>query len=261
MFETILFTKENHIAQITFNREASGNAFSETTYQEVIDAMQSVENDPEVKAVIITGAGKYFCAGGDIRQFKDLVASGEGIPESGVIKTGEMVTAIRQSSKPVIAAVNGVAAGAGLGLALACDFILMGENAQLVTAFIQMAFPGDTGLIFNLYNAIGMHRTNRHVMLNEPIPASLAKQYGLAYEVVADDQLVGAATQLAQHFIKSPSVAVAYQKAIMADLQYPKATENNQVEAKYMREASLTDDHREAVEAFLGKRKPEFHGK
>lgn len=261
MFETILFTKENHIAKIIFNREASGNAFSETTYQEVIDALQSVEDDSDIKAIIITGAGKYFCAGGDIHQFKDLVATGAGIPESGVVKTGEMVAAVRQSTKPVIAAVNGVAAGAGLGLALACDFILMGENAQLMTAFIQMAFPGDTGLIFNLMQSIGLHRTNRHIMLNEPISAALAKEYGLVYEVVADDQLVNAAIQLAQHFIKSPSIAVAYQKAIIADLQYPKATENNQLEAKYMRQASLTDDHREAVEAFLEKRKPEFHGK
>ena len=114
MFETILFTIENQIARITFNREASGNAFSETTYQEVIDAVASVEENPDVKAIVITGAGKYFCAGGDIRQFKDLATSGEGIPESGVIKTGEMVAAVRRSSKPVIAAVNGVAAGAGL---------------------------------------------------------------------------------------------------------------------------------------------------
>ena len=261
MFETILFTIENHIARITFNREASGNAFSETTYQEVIDAVASVEENPDVKAIVITGAGKYFCAGGDIRQFKDLAASGEGIPESGVIKTGEMVAAVRRSSKPVIAAVNGVAAGAGLGLALACDFILMGENAQLVTAFIQMAFPGDTSLLFNLSESIGTYRTNRHVMLNEPITAELAEKYGLTYQVVPDADLLASALDLASCFVASPSVAIAYQKAIMYDLQYPQALENNQLEAKYMRKASLTEDHREAVTAFLAKRKPQFKGK
>ncbi|MEY8370306.1 enoyl-CoA hydratase/isomerase family protein [Aerococcaceae bacterium 50-4] len=261
MFETILFKKEDHIATITFNREASGNAFSDTTYQEVIDAVTSVEDDPDVKAIVITGAGKYFCAGGDIRQFKDLAASGEGIPESGVIKTGEMVAAVRQSSKPVIAAVNGVAAGAGLGLALACDFILMGEQSQLVTAFIQMAFPGDTNLLFNLSQAIGVYRTNRHVMLNEPITAELAATYGIAYQVVPDAKLQEAALSLAKHFVTSPSHAIAYQKAIIYDLQYPKALENNRVEAKYMRQASLSEDHREAVAAFLEKRKPQFRGK
>ena len=259
MFETILFTIEDKIARITFNREASGNAFSETTYQEVIDAVASVEENPDVKAIVMTGAGKYFCAGGDIRQFKDLVASGEGIPESGVIKTGEMVAAVRGSSKPVIAAVNGMAAGAGLGLA--CDFILMGENAQLVTAFIQMAFPGDTSLLFNLCESIGIYRTNRHVMLNEPITAELAEKYGLIYQVVPDADLLAAALDLASRFVAGPSVAIAYQKAIMYDLQYPKALENNKLEAKYMREASLTADHREAVTAFLAKRKPQFKGK
>lgn len=261
MFETILFTIENRIARITFNREASGNAFSETTYQEVIDAVASVEENPDVKAIVITGAGKYFCAGGDIRQFKDLVASDEGIPESGVIKTGEMVAAVRGSSKPVIAAVNGVAAGAGLGLALACDFILMGEGAQLVTAFTQMAFPGDTSLLFSLSQSIGVYRTNRHVMLNEPITSALAENYGLTYQVVADEELLVAALDLASCFVTGPSVAIAYQKAIMYDLQYPKALENNKLEAKYMRKASLTADHREAVTAFLEKRKPKFQGK
>ncbi len=261
MFETILFTIKDQIARITFNREASGNAFSETTYQEVIDAVSSVEDDPDVKAIVITGAGKYFCAGGDIRQFKDLVATGEGIPELGVVKTGEMVAAIRGSSKPVIAAVNGVAAGAGLGLALACDFILMGEGAQLVTAFIQMAFPGDTSLLFNLSQSIGVYRTNRHVMLNEPITAKLAESYGLVYQVVPDADLLESALDLASRFTASPSVAIAYQKALMYDLQYPKALENNQLEAKYMRKASLTEDHHEAVTAFLEKRKPQFQGK
>lgn len=260
MFETILFTIENQIARITFNREASGNAFSETTYQEVIDAVASVEENPDVKAIVITG-GKYFCLGGDIRQFKDLAASGEGIPESGVIKTGEMVAAVRGSSKPVIAAVNGVAAGAGLGLALACDFILMGEGAQLVTAFIQMAFPGDTSLLFNLSESIGVYRTNRHVMLNEPITSDLAENYGLTYQVVADEGLLAAALDLASRFVAGPSVSIAYQKAIMYDLQYPKALENNKLEAKYMRKASLTADHREAVTAFLEKRKPKFQGR
>ncbi|OYW71779.1 MAG: hypothetical protein B7Z25_02725 [Aerococcus viridans] len=261
MFETILFTIEDKIARITFNREASGNAFSEKTYQEVIDALTKVEQDPDVKAIVITGAGKYFCAGGDIRQFKDLVASGEGIPESGVIKTGEMVAAVRGSSKPVIAAVNGVAAGAGLGLALACDFILMGEGAQLVTAFIQMAFPGDTSLLYNLSQSIGVYRTNRHVMLNEPITSDLAEDYGLTYQVVADEGLLAAALDLASRFVAGPSVAITYQKAIMYDLQYPKALENNKLEAKYMRKASLTADHREAVTAFLEKRKPKFQGR
>ena len=101
MYQTILYTIENQVATVTINREEYGNAFSETTYQEIIDVMADIDQNPEVKAVILTGAGKYFCAGGDVKYFQHLIDTGQGIPEEGVLKTGEMVRSIRQNSKPL----------------------------------------------------------------------------------------------------------------------------------------------------------------
>ena len=260
MYQTILYTIENQVATVTINREEYGNAFSETTYQEIIDVMVDIDQNPEVKAVILTGVGKYFCAGGDVKYFQHLIDTGQGIPEDGVLKTGEMVRSIRQNSKPVIAAINGVAAGAGLGLALSCDFIVMGTQSRLLTAFINMAFPGDTGLMYNLQQALGSYRTMKHIMLNEPIDAKLAVEYGLAYSQVADEDLLDEAQVLAQKLAHGPTQTIAYQKALLASVLYPQMDETNRLEAKYMRASSLSGDHSEAVEAFLSKRQPKFKG-
>ena len=125
-------------------------------------------------------------------------------------------------------------------------------------AFINMAFPGDTGLIYSLQQAIGTFRTTKHVMLNEPITASLAQEYGLAYEVVADTKLMETSTQLATKLANGPIGALGYQKALMAEIFYPEIDEFNTKEAEYMHKSSMSEEHKEAVDAFLTKRSPKF---
>ena len=258
MYKTLLYTEENQIATVTINRPEYGNAFSEETYEEIIDVMNKIDKNEQIHVAILAGAGKYFCSGGDIHFFQKLIDNKENISEENVLLTGQMVKSIKQNSKPVIAAINGVAAGAGLGLALACDFIVMGESSQLITAFINMAFPGDTGLIYSLQQAIGTFRTTKHVMLNEPITASLAQEYGLAYEVVADTKLMETSTQLATKLANGPIGALGYQKALMAEIFYPEIDEFNTKEAEYMHKSSMSEEHKEAVDAFLTKRSPKF---
>lgn len=260
MYKTLLYTEENKIATVSFNRPEHGNAFSEDTYQEFIDLMNQIDQNEEVHAVILTGAGNYFSAGGDVQFFQKMIDEEKNVSKENVLLTGRMVKSIKQNSKVVIAAVNGVAAGAGLGLALACDFIVMGESSQLVTAFINMAFPGDTALIYTMQQAIGTFRTSKHVMLNEPIDAKLAHEYGLAYEVAADEDLIKATTKLAEKLASGPSEALAYQKDLMSELFYPEIDEFNEMEAEYMHASSKSDEHKEAVDAFLSKRKPNFKG-
>lgn len=260
MYKTLLYKEENQIATVTFNRPEHGNAFSEETYEEFIDVMNKIDQNEKVQAVILTGAGKYFSAGGDVQFFQKMIDEKKSVSKENVLLTGRMVKSIKQNSKVVIAAVNGVAAGAGLGLALACDFIMMGESSQLVTAFINMAFPGDTGLIYTMQQAIGTFRTTKHVMLNEPIDAKLAHEYGLTYEVVEDRELIEATTKLAEKLVSGPSNALAQQKTLMSELFYPEIDDFNEIEAEYMHLSSKSDEHKEAVDAFLTKRKPNFKG-
>jgi len=240
------------------NSPEYGNAFSEETYEEIIDVMNKIDKNEQIDVAILTGAGKYFCSGGDIRFFQKMIDNKENISEENVLLTGEMVKSIKKNSKPVIAAIHGVAAGAGLGLAMACDFIVMGEHSQLIPAFINMAFPGDTALIYTLQQAIGTFRTKKHVMLNEPITASLAEEYGIAYEVVPDEDLKEAANQLATKLVQAPTDALGYQKALIAEMFYPDIEVFNKKEAKYMHKSSKSKEHKEAVDAFLSKRKPNF---
>ena len=258
MFETILYKKEKNAATITINRPDFGNAFSDAFYPEFVEAMDMANKDEEVRAIILTGKGRFFSAGGDIQSFKEKIESKEGLSKEIVLGTGNLYHSIKKSAKPVIAAVNGAAAGAGAGVALACDFIIMGKKTKIVPAFVNMAFPGDTLLILTLQRAIGPHATTRHLMLNEPITAELAERYNLSYQTVEDNEIVSAAEELAGKLAELSPEALRKQKVLMRQDFYPIAEEFNQLEADLMYESSLSDDHKEAVFAFLEKRKPNF---
>lgn len=260
MFETITYDIKENIGVVTLNRPEFGNAFSKETYDEFQKAMEMADKDSTVRSVVVSGKGKLFCAGGDVRFFKKVIDSGEGLGVDNVLKTGGLFSSIKNCSKPVIAAVNGAAAGAGAGVALACDFIIMGKSSKIVPAFIHMAFSGDTLLLLSLQRAIGPHRTARHVMLDEPITASLAHDYGLSYEVVEDEELMTAAMNLAAKLAKLPTKTLGAQKQLMRQDFYPLAETVNQLEAELMHIESLSADHKEAVAAFIEKREPNFTG-
>lgn len=251
MFESILYQTTNGTATIKFNRPDQGNAFASETYDEIIEAMERADADEQVKSIILTGVGKHFCAGGDIGEFSQLLDQGKPIPEASVLKTGDMIKSVLTNRKPVIAAVNGVAAGAGLGLALACDFILMAESSQLHTAFVRMAFPGDTGLIYSLQKAIGTFKAKEHVMLGTPITADLAAQYGLIYQLVPDGELESASENLAKQLNTLSGNALKLQKELFAEMFYPELDHFNALEAKTMHQASQHPDHFDAVKSFL----------
>ncbi len=254
MYRDLLYEVKDTVAVITINREAQGNAFSADTYGEIIDAMNRVNLDESVKVAIITGIGKNFCAGGDIDVFQKLITEGKTIEEIDVIMTGDLVKSVKYNRKPIIAAVNGVSAGAGMGLALACEFIIVGHSTKFLTAFIDMALPGDTVLMSTLQASIGIHRTVRHMMLNEPIDAKLAQGYGLVYDVVEDDEIMSSALALAEKLAQKSSQAIGYQKALLTEIFYPGLTNFNQMEAKYMHSSSTSSEHRVAVRNFLNRR-------
>ncbi len=253
MEETILYHVEQQIAIITINRPDYRNAFGQTTYTEIQVAMKKASEDDSVRAIIITGAGNHFCAGGDVNYFNELLENNTPIREEDVLLTGSMIKSIIQNKKVVIAAINGVAAGAGLGLALACDFLIMGHSSRLLTAFINMAFPGDTGLLYLMERNLGTFATKRHVMLGEPIDSRLAKTYGLIKESVPDEEVYEAALTLAQQIAAGPIETYESQKRLFSSILYPDIDLFNQKEAKEMHMASKHSNHYNAVKTFLNK--------
>lgn len=255
MFETIQYERSDKIVTLKINRPEAGNAFHSSTYGEVIEAMKMADSDPDVQVIILTGIGKHFCAGGDIGEFSQLLKDNQPIPQEMVLKTGEMIKSVLKNSKPVIAAVNGSAAGAGLGLVLACDFIIMEESSVLHTAFSKIAFPGDTGLIYSLQQAIGTFKSKEHVMLGTPITADLADSYNLLYKVAKDGDLLIEAVNLAEKLQGVSSNALKLQKDLFASIYYPELDDFNANEAEAMHQASKHKDHLEAVKNFLAKKK------
>lgn len=264
MSELVLVKKENGIATLTLNRPELGNAFANESYTQVRLAVEECGRDEAVRVIILTGAGKNFSAGGDIREFKDLIENGvdENIAKRDVVIAGEMSEAVLRCPKPVIAMINGAAAGAGCSLALACDFRVMAPKSRLIMAFINMGFSGDTGGIYYLSRLVGMARTTELMALGTPVDADQALSLGLANRVAeSEESLLETTLALAGQLIRRPGKAIALQKRLYYEFMYRDLRQFNLREADYMYACSQSKDHAEAVNAFLEKRKPVFIGK
>lgn len=263
MFETILYEVKEQIAYLVFNRPEHGNAFSDESFEEIPIALEKAAKDERVRAIVLTGKGKMFCAGGDINQFKEFTESenSQGLPESMVIATGKVALAIRACPKPVIASINGAAAGAGMGVALACDFRIMEKKSSFVTAFINMAFPGDTGVLYFLQQMVGTAVATELMMFSEPIRGERAVELGLANLVVDNGMLEEETLKFSRKVASLPTLTVEKQKQLLNEFFYRDLERFTLREAELMNEASKREDHKEAVNAFLEKRKPNFLGK
>jgi len=260
MYNNILFFTQNEIATILLNRPKQGNAFTNNMYKEIRNALEECRNEQSIRAVVIKGEGKNFCTGGDIQEFKELIEKEIFIPEEMALDTAAMTRAVRQCPKPVIAKVNGAAAGAGFGLALACDFRVMSEKSKLVTSFINMGFSSDSGLIYFLQSYVGIAKATEMLMLSKAIAAKEAYELGLCNIIAEENMLEKEAMDLALLLANQPTKAIAKQKDLMNKFFYKDLEEYNKLESKYMAECSRTNDHAEAVFSFLEKRKPVFTG-
>lgn len=257
MYKTVLLETKDNIATISLNRPEMFNSFDEMLFDDVTAAFEACNKDEDVKVVIVTGSGKNFSGGGDIKEmatFKFLT------PELAA-KTGKMIMAVKKCSKPVIAMVNGSAAGAGCGLALAADFRIMTEKSSLVTAFINMALSGDTSCMYNLYHMVGLAKATEMMMLSAPVRGKEAFELGLATKLVELDELERATMELAEVLKKKPAVAIAGQKKVFYDTFFHDFEKYCEVEVEEFVKCANTQDHVEAVNAFFEKRKPDFIGK
>lgn len=256
-YESVRIAVKDGIATVTLDREQAGNSFDGAFFREVREAIEDCEADEAVQVILLTGAGKNFSVGGDIQQ----MATFDFLTYDVSMLSGEMTAAVRKCSKPVVAVINGTAAGAGCALALACDFRIMTKKSILLTAFSNVALCGDSGCIYHLYHLVGLARTIELMALSEPIRGEEALRLGLATKVVEEDSLMEEAVHFAERLQNRPLAAIAMQKKIYWDTFYRDYAAYCRLEAELFVKSSKTADHVEAVTAFLEKRKPQFLGR
>ena len=261
----IVFEKDGHVATITLNRPAKRNAYSETMVHEILEALADARDDDGIRAVIITGAGKGFCAGGDIGRDFQYPARYRGHRLESMLEMREnmhvLIRFLDRFDKPVIAAVNGAAVAGGLTLALACDFRIAAESAKLGDTSLKFALIPDEGGAYLFPRFMGLDKALKMSLLSEVYPARQALELGLVTEVVADDQLMTRARELAARLADGPPIAIRITKRMMykqRSMQLDNALEDAAMATLV---TNYTDDVKEGTAAFHEKRKPVFKGK
>jgi 2-(1,2-epoxy-1,2-dihydrophenyl)acetyl-CoA isomerase len=260
-YESIRFTIDHGIAVLTLNRPDRLNSFTQAMHGEVRDALDRLEADKTVRVLVLTGAGRGFCAGQDLND-RAVEPGGKGVDlgESVEKYYAPLVKTLRTLPMPVICAVNGVAAGAGANLALACDIVLAAKSASFIEAFCKLGLIPDTGGTWVLPRLIGPARAMGLALLGDKLPAEKAEQWGLIWRCVPDEALMDEAMAMAEHFAKAPTKGLAFTKKAMLASWTNTLEEQLQMEAGMMRELGYSHDYREGVAAFIEKRQPQFKG-
>ena len=262
-YQDILVEQRDSVATITFNRPERMNAMGGTLVEDTIDALQCFQTDSDVRAVILTGAGeRAFCAGADMQNLQHRADEATPMARRRYVQNAQKLTlAIRQLEKPVIAAVNGVAAGGGCDIALACDIRIASERARFGEVFARIGlFPGTGGTYF-LPRLVGIAKALELIWTGDMIDAREAEQIGLVSQVVSPDELMSATLAFTQRLAQGPPLAISLAKSAVykgLDLDVHSALEY----AATAESITLTsDDHREGVTAFREKRIPHFKGR
>ena len=262
-YSTLLFETANGVATVTLNRPDVLNAFNVEMRRELAEAFASIEADAAVRTVVLAANGRGFCAGQDLRERSDAYASGQApvLGETLRQEYNPLILAMRRLPKPIVGAINGVAAGAGCSLALACDLRVASDQASFLQAFVRIGLVPDSGSSFFLPQLIGMARAAEMMFLAEPVSAARALELGLVNRVVPAGELAAAAAEMALKLAQLPTRAIGQAKrqlnlALSGGLE---AVLEEEAGGQAM--ASQTHDHMEGVEAFLAKRPPHFEGR
>ncbi|GIM47762.1 enoyl-CoA hydratase [Collibacillus ludicampi] len=258
MYETIMYEITEGIAKITLNRPDKFNAFTEQMHKELIDALKQAGKSQDVRCLVLTGAGKAFNAGQDLAEVQEGDVDFAGFLRE---RYNPLIMQIRQTEKPVIAAVNGVAAGAGMSLALASDIRLASEKASFINAFVNIGLVPDSGGCYFLPRIVGIGKALELAMTGSKVTAEEAYRIGLVNHVFPADSFEADVMEYAIKLAKLPTKAIGLIKRAMYKGLHMTLEETLEYEAYTQQIAGNTEDHKEGVSAFFEKRNPVFKGK
>ncbi len=255
---SILSEIKNHVLFVTLNRPEKFNSFNREMALQLIDVLNKAEKNKEVRAIVLTGNGKAFCAGQDLAEAVD--PNGPGIEKIVVEHYNPIIMKIRSVEKPVIAAVNGVAAGAGANFALACDIVYAAQSAGFIQAFSKIGLIPDSGGTFTLPRLIGFQLASALMITGDKLSAEEALKFGLVYKVFEDADMLSQVTLSAEKIAAMPTKAIGLTKLLLNASATNTLEQQLQLEKEIQVQSAATYDYQEGVNAFLEKRKPDFKG-
>ena len=255
----ILYEKKGSVAHVTLNRPDVFNAFNDEQSYELQSVFKDIKKDKEIRVVVLTGAGKAFCSGQDLKAIAN--SKNRSLSDSLYNRYNPIIKAMRELPKPIICKLNGVAAGAGASLALACDFIVAHEKASLIEVFVNVGLVPDSGSSYFLPKAISPARAFEMATMAPKIKASQALEWGLINRVCNDENFDSTIDELASFYAQSPTKSIGMIKKMLNKAQHSDLDTMLQYEAYCQEIAGQSDDYKEGVSAFNEKRKPEFKGK
>lgn len=256
------YESTNGVGIVTLDRPEVLNAFDDDLGFAVLDAVRKASDDSSVRCIVITGAGRAFSSGEDLGALQADYESGAAPPLGNTLtnRYNPLIRAVRSAPKPVLAAINGVAAGAGASLALACDYRIASEKAKLVLAFVKVGLVPDSGGVWFLTRMIGASRAWELAATGDPLSAEDAAACGIVHRLAPVDEFEAAWRAWAEELAAGPTRAYALTKQLVNNATAATLDEQLDLEVEAQTEAGATADHLEGVQAFLGKRRPEFKG-
>ncbi|HCA5024266.1 TPA: 2-(1,2-epoxy-1,2-dihydrophenyl)acetyl-CoA isomerase [Acinetobacter baumannii] len=261
-YQNIIAEEKNGVGYLTFNRPKALNSFNVDMHREVAEVLSQWTKNPDVRCVVISGEGRGFCAGQDLGD--RVVDPNAEAPDLGYsIETyyNPLIKTIVNMPKPVICAVNGVAAGAGANIALACDLVIAAKSANFVQAFCRLGLVPDSAGTWFLPRAVGHARAMGLALLGDKLPAETAKEWGMIWDVVEDAELKTKVTELAERLAKQPTFGLSLIKKAIHQSSNNTFDEQVLLERDLQRIAGRSEDYREGVQAFMNKREPNFKGR
>ena len=262
MYQTIVLKKSNGVAKLTLNRPDKLNSFNVQMHEELQTALDNIVTDGETRCLLLTGSGRGFCAGQDLN---DRAVSADGqAPDLGMSVEkfyNPLIRRITNLKMPVICALNGVAAGAGASLVMACDIVIAARSASFILSFAKVGLVPDSGSSWHFTRALGLPRAKALAMLGNKLKAEQAEQWGLIYQVVDDENLMEEANKLSSYLATQPTEALANIKELVHTSFDYSLNEQLERERKAMQHLGRSHDYKEGVAAFIEKREPKFKGK